>query len=290
VSHQRCLAHHTDSPPPGLGELLLCAGHYDRLTVALTGPAATKDHTLDATWGVKAFGTIAAHPTREQADHALHVATDRYLLNLGRLPSNTPPPVLVVSDGTDWCNPADYRPGGLARDWAALELREKTLRTGDTARAIHSSAEVPLPIDPRVADVRLRINHALAYWALEHADRQRLTRPALHSVYKSTRWLAGHIDWAARQPFAGAYVENILELRSRARHIIDLPQPRRTNVAGCIEIVDGRRCGGRLFTIARDAGDPTPVVIQCDTCTAAYDSPRWKRLRQRLHRAGKTAA
>lgn len=288
----RCEAPHGSNPPIALGELRLCTSHYDRLTDALTGLPATTAPALDATWGVRAWGSIAAHPTREAADHALNVATVRYwtLLHADRLPPGYLPPALAVSDGTDWCAPNDYRPGGLTRDWAALELREKTIRTGEPAPLAHGHAEASLPIDSGVADIRLRITHALGYWVRIHVDRQRLTQPTLPTVYRACRWLAGRIDWSAKQDFAGEYADNILELRNRARRTIDLPQPRRVDVDNCDMYVDGVRCTGTLFTIARDTNDPTPLVIQCNTCTAAYDSTQWERLGKRLRRARKPAA
>jgi hypothetical protein len=289
VSHQRCLAWHTSNPPTTLGELKLCESHYHRLTDALTGPSILKDPTaIDATWGVRAWGGTASHPTYDEATRAWNTASDRWLSlsHLGRMPL----PALVVYDGTAWCAPADYRPGGITRDWAALELREKHLHTGEPAPFVHGTADPAIPIDSAVADIRLRITHALGYWIREHVTHQQLTQPTPATVHQSTSWLARYTDWAAKQHWAGRYVDNLLELRNRARRTIDLPAPRRLDVGPCPAYVDGHRCAGLLFTIARDAGDSTPPVIQCSLCPAAYDSTQWKNLGKRLARRQDRAA
>lgn len=280
--HQRCLATHTANPPEALGELRLCERDYDRLTDALTGPSAAEDPTIEALWGYRAVisDTVTVAGSRTEAEHIVERSR---LRRDGRATDPGPYYVLLCGDGTGWWAPTVYRPAGLARDWAALEQREKTLRTGDPAPYVSSgAAEAPLPIDSTVADIRLRIDHALAYWVRQHLDSQNLTPPTLTTVYQTTTWLAVHRDWAARQDWAGKYADSLRELRDRVRRVIDLPQPRRFEVGPCVAYVDGHRCTGTLYTIARDSGDPTPMVIQCNTCPAAHDSTQWKRLGKRL--------
>lgn len=282
TTYQRCLATHTGTPPEALGELRLCESDYDRLTDALTGPSAAEDPTIEATWGYRgvASDTVTVAGSRTEAEH---IVERSHLRRIGRHPNPGPWLVLLCGDGTGWWSPTEYQPAGLARDWAALQLREKTLRTGDPAPYVaNGAAEAPLPIDTTVADIRLRITHALDYWVQQHVERNRLTRPTLATIYQTTKWLAVHKDWAARQNFAGEYADSLRELRSRVRHVIDLPQPRRFEIAPCPAYVDGHRCTGTLVTTARDPRDPTPVVIHCDTCPGAYDSTQWTRLRKRL--------
>lgn len=287
MSYQRCLATHPGNPPQAFGELRLCERDYDRLTDALTGPSAAEDPTIEATWGYRAIlsNTVTVAGSRIEAEQ---IVERSHLRRDGRPTEPGPYYVLLCGDGTGWWAPSIYRPAGLARDWTALQLRDKTLRTGDPAPYVsNGAAEPPLPIDTTVADIRLRITHALDYWVQLHVEQQRLTRPAVATIHQTTQWLALHRDWAARQDWAGQYADSLRELRDRVRRVIDLPQPRTFDVGPCICIVDGRRCPGTLRTIAREPRDPTPPVIKCSDCPAAYDATQWKRLGERLY--GRTA-
>lgn len=294
MNYQPCLATHTGNPPEAHAGLRLCTGDYDDLTDALTGPAAATDTTIEAVWGYTTGYRVVVCSHRAAADRGWHVAVKDHLERTskamlqpdhGKHAILGPPPALVCGDGTHWYDPRRYRPGGLARDWAALQLRDKTIHTGEPAPYVcNGAAEAPLPIDAAVADIRLRITHALAYWVRQHVTSRNLAQPDLATIYQTTAWLATHKDWAAAQDWAGTYADNLHELRTQARRIIDLPQPRHFEVAPCICIVDGHPCPGTLSTIAREPRDPTPVVIRCDTCPAAYDSPQWKRLSERLQR------
>lgn len=301
MTYQRCLATHTGNPPEAHAGLRLCTADYDRLTDALTGPAAASDLTVEAVWGYVDGAAVIVCADRQRAidsrERAYRTYSDRLSVYNARYTPETivPAPRVVgpvaCGDGTHWYDPRHYRPGGLARDWSALQLRDKSIRTGDPAPYVSNGAtEAPLPIDPAVADIRLRITHALTYWVQQHIQLRKLTQPplgALGTVYQVTTWLARHNSWAAAQDWAGTYADNLRELRAQARSIIDLPQPRTFDVGPCICIVDGHRCPGTLRTIARDARDPVPPVIQCSDCHAAYDATRWKRLGERLY--GKTA-
>lgn len=304
MPYQRCLATHTSNPPEAHAGLRLCTGDYDRLTDALTGPSAVQDPTVEAVWGYVDGTAVIVCADRQRAIDSRERAYRTYLDRLTAYnASYTPEAILpaprqvgpvACGDGTHWYHPRDYRPGGLARDWAALQLRDKTFRTGEPAPYVtNGAAEAPLPIDPTVADIRMRIQHALTYWVQQHIERRNLTQPplgALGTIYQITTWLTVHTDWAARQDFAGDYADNLRELHNDARRTIDLPQPRTFQVAACICFVDGQRCPGNLHTTARDPGDPTPLVIYCDYCPAAYDSTQWKRLGEKTERPGRTDA
>lgn len=294
MSYQRCLATHPSNPPEALGGLRLCDYDYDRLTDALTGPSAAEDPTIECAWGVHTWYGVAGYSTREQALRALTEQNRRYRLDqeseVGRQRWKRPP-VLLAGDGRKWIDPRRYLPGGIARDWVALELRDKTIRTGEPAPYVsNGAAEAPLPIDAAVADIRLRITHALAYWVRLHADGRNLAQPAAGTIYTTTAWLAVHCAWAAAQDWAGEYADNLRELRAQARTVVDLPRPRTFQVGSCICFVNGHRCPGTLHTIARDPGDPTPLVIYCDTCGAAYPSTQWKGLGDKVNPPGRTDA
>lgn len=293
MTDRTCIAPHPANPPRTLGELRLCTGHHRALQEALTGPSAAEDATIDCIWGVRDGNRVSIH---DSAGAAYSAATTANIVAEAMQASRNPyqvafrPYTVVCGDGETWHAPRDYRPGGLARDWAALQLRERTIHTGEAAPYATGSTEPALPIDDRLADLRSQVLHDLDWWTGEHAEQLRVARPATRTVHQAVAWLARHIDWSAAQPFAGEYVAVLTELRARIRRAVDLPAPRRTDVGPCVEHDRGRRCPGRLFTIARDPGDPVPVVIQCDTCTAAYDSARWKRLGERLKHAGRMAA
>lgn len=295
MTHQRCLATHLSNPPEALGGRRLCERCSDRLTDALTGPSAATDLTVEAVWGYISGYSVVICTDRQRAIEGRETALRAWIKRLDRAAQQPQRPDLieaagprpgpvVCGDGTRWYNPRDYRPGDIARDWAALQLRDKSIRTGEPAPYVsNGAAEAPLPIDAAVADIRLRIEHAITYWIAEHIDRQQLVQPDLATIHQAITWLARHLDWATRQDFAGKYVDNLRDLHNSARSVIDLPQPRTFDVGPCICIVDGRRCHGTLRTIARDARDPTPPVIKCSDCPAAYDSTRWKSLGKRLY-------
>lgn len=299
---QLCIAHHPDNPPRVLGGLRLCPGHHHALEDALTGPSAAADPTIEAAWGVRHYwdrqhwGDVVRHGTAAQARAARHAAEARYTAIAARLARQDPPvtiswqpPIVVCSDGTTWVAPQDYRPGGLARDWAALELRGPALRTGEPAPFITSSADPGLPVDERVAELRSQILYDLDWWARDHADHLAVTPPAPTTVHQVVAWLARYRDWAAAQPFAGEYVAVLTELRGRVHRLIDLPQPARHFIGPCLERRDGQHCTGQLWTRLREPGDPALPVIRCDTCSTTYDSTQWESLRNRLTRGNAVA-
>lgn len=285
MTFQLCIAPHRDNPPGALGGLLLCTGHLATLDEALTGPSAADDPTLDAVWGVRTWWGIAGYRDRADAIRALDSNRARYDADL-RLPRQQrkwrQPPALFVGDNTTWYDPRDWRPGLLARDWAALA----GLTNHKTAAAsyVSGSSEPRLPINPAVAELRDRIPGALASWARVHLEESpyAMTPPKAGTPAVLCAWLAVHREWAAAQPWAGEYVAELGQLRARARKLIDLPRRPRAVVGPCVECVDGRRCGGTLSSAIRDEDDPRASLIECDGCEAAYDSTQWMRLGQRV--------
>lgn len=239
-----------------LGELSVCADHYGDIADALTGPSAATDTTLDVVWGSR---------------------------NGMRM---------VSGDGITWWSPRDYRPARIARDYAALGDRLAGQITGEHIAA-STSAEVPLPLDAAVADLRKAIHRTLASWQVLHVEKFNLSTapPAGATVAQLAAFLAIHRDRAAAQDWAGDYAEELRDLRWRARKLIDLPQPRRVPIAPCPETAGGVRCAGRLWLTPREERDARPVSVSCDTCPAVYTGERWKRLSERLlAQAGRQAA
>lgn len=284
-----CIAAHRTEPDrarPALGGLLLCAGHYEGLVEALTGPSAADDPTLDAVWGVRERHIVTVYGLeRRHADGA--VAAAERLRTLARTRKEPPPwafeppGTVVCGDGETWHDPAHYRPGALVRDYLTLG----TLLTGHvTAAAAHVSGTTDwrLPIADHVAELRSQIRHDLAVWARTHADQLAATPPAAADPAALSAYLARYTDWSAAQPWAADYVTVLNELRGRARAFIDLPQPRRVDVAACVERPAGIRCTGRLSTRLReDPSDPL-LPIECDTCPASYSGEQWERLGKRI--------
>jgi hypothetical protein len=278
-----CIAAHRVDPArlrPALGGLLLCAGHFDALTETLTGPSAADDPTLDAVWGVRTWvGVIICGPRTDAVGVlALRTAScDREHDPRRRVEPGT----LACGDGETWHTPRDYRPGALARDYLTLG----TLLTGHVTTAAAHVSGTPdwrLPIADHVAEARTRIRHVLASWARLHAEELPSTPPSGDHPTVTSAWLARYTDWSAAQPWVDEYLAELTELRGRARALIDLPQPRRVDVAACVEYPGGVRCTGQLSTRLREDGDPQPSVIECDTCDAAYTSERWQRLGERI--------
>lgn len=251
-----CTAPSHDRPPIALGELAVCEHHFGDITDALTGPSAATDTTMDVVWGIRAGVRM------------------------------------VCGDGMTWHNPRDYRPARIARDYAALGERLTGQTTGEHVAARHS-AEAPLPLDVAVAELRFDMQRKLASWAQLHADEITLysSPGAGATVAQLATWLATYREKAAAQPWAGAYADELRDLRRQARRLIDLPQPRRVAIARCVETSGGVRCAGTLHLTPREERDPRPVSAGCDTCGVVYTGERWYRLSKRLvAQAGRRAA
>lgn len=294
MTAQLCNAPHRDNPPRALGGLRLCPGHHGALEDALTGPSAADDPTLDAIWGVRTWWGIAGYENRTDAHRALDEARVRYRADQRKEPEHRTwrlPPKLFVGDGSAWTEPRNWRPGGITRDWSALGHRAKSHRTGDPAPYVIRSAENPLPIDERLAEVRHHIPSVLTSWATLHARELDVAGPQFGaSVHQLAAFLARYVDWSAAQEWAGDYVRELGELRARARTLIDLPRPPRAEVGPCPEYQDGQRCVGVLRSTVREERDPRPSSIDCDRCGATWDSTQWMRLGQRVEAVARRAA
>lgn len=251
-----CTAPSHDRPPAALGELHVCEDHFGDIVDALTGPSAATDPTMDVVRGIRDGVRV------------------------------------VCGDGVTWHRARDYRPARIARDHAALGLRLTGQTTGEHI-ASTPRAEAPLPLDVAVAELRFDMQRKLASWAQLHADEITLysSPGAGATVAQLATWLATYCEKAAAQPWAGAYADELHDLRRRARHLIDLPQPRRVAIAQCVETPGGIRCAGTLRLTPREERDTRPVSVACDTCLAVYTGERWKRLSARLiAQAGRMAA
>jgi hypothetical protein len=288
-----CIAPHRtdpDRPRTALGGLRLCAGHHTALVETLTGPSAADDPTLDAVWGVRTHRGVTIHGTRDAAACAWTMAKTTQP-PVGPPPNFAiqAPPTLVCGDGETWHDPRTYRPGGLLRDYLTLA----TVLTGHRTVAgayVTGTVDWQLPIADPVAELRSQIRHDLTRWARTHADELNVTRPASEEPAHLSAWLARYTDWSAAQPWIDDYLSVLTELRGRARTLIDLPRPRRVDVAACVERPGGVRCTGRLWTRLREDRDPTPPIIDCDTCEASYTGDRWKRLGERVEADTRRAA
>ena len=251
-----CTAPSHDRPPAALGELHVCEDHFGDIVDALTGPSAATDSTMDVVRGIR---------------NGVRV---------------------VCGDGATWHRARDYRPARIARDHAALGLRLTGQTTGEHI-ASTPRAEAPLPFDVAVAELRVDIHRKLASWTALHVETFDLnTTPGPGATVDAlATFLAVHREQAAARDWGGAYADELHDLRRRARHLIDLPQPRRVAIAQCVETVGGIRCAGTLRLTPREERDPRPVSVACDTCPAVYTGERWHRLSARLiAQAGRMAA
>jgi hypothetical protein len=147
---------------------------------------------------------------------------------------------------------------------------------------VTGTTEAMLPINPAVAELRDRISGAMASWARIHVEEMPATAPHNAAPVIVGAWLARYTDWSADQPWAGEYVAELVELYGRARRLIDLPAPRRTQVGPCPQRSDGKRCTGTLWSNIREERDPRPSEVFCDACGEIWDSTQWLRLGQRV--------
>jgi hypothetical protein len=256
VTTRLCTAPSHNRPPVALGELHVCEDHYGDIADALTGPSAATDPTMDVVRGRRDGVRV------------------------------------VCGDGVTWHRARDYRPARIARDYAALTLRLTGQTTGEHVAARHS-IEAPLPFDTAVAELRVDIHRTLASWVGLHVEKFNLNTAPTPSatVAQLAAFLAVHREQAAARDWGGAYADELHDLRRRARHLIDLPQPRRVAIAQCVETPGGIRCAGTLRLTPREERDTRPVSVACDTCPALYTGERWHRLSARLiAQAGRMAA
>lgn len=292
MTAQLCIAPHRDNPPTAASGLKLCFGHHATVVEALTGPSAAQDQTVECAWGYTdgQHIVLCADAHRAFVERAAAIAIymeriHRTTLRLGQSITavlGPPPGPVMCGDDDGWYLPHEYRPGGLTRDWLALQQRGSTQATGEQAPYVSHGTDNPLPIDGRVAQLRHDVPAVLRSWTGLHVQTFGVTAPASPSVGQLVTWLAIYRDHAAAQDWAGDYVRELGELRARARRLIDLPGPARAAVGPCPERIEGQQCGGTLYSDIREERDPRPSEVRCDACGTGWDSTQWMRLGQRV--------
>lgn len=154
---------------------------------------------------------------------------------------------------------------------------------------VTGTAHAPLPLNERVADIRVGIRRTLASWAAVHAEELRATAPADDEPATVGRWLARYTDWAAAQPWVDDYLGELLALRGRAWSAYDLTRIRSAFPVGRCYLVDaaGAPCGGVIRVVIRERRDETlETTVACDSAPEHVWSPeQWTRLGRHLTNA-----
>jgi hypothetical protein len=183
-------------------------------------------------------------------------------------------------------------------DADADELTEGRTARHDTA-PLTGTGEKPLPIDLRLADLRLGwtdsegphngIRATFVSWVKFVADERELAVPE-DTLPALSRFLRRHHAFLVGHELAAGYATEILEL-GRLAHALFNPSGRRRftkeNVMVCPEVIDGQQCPGNLWALLTP-DDPYADVaneLVCDACETRTPSTEWLTLGRRIRAA-----
>jgi hypothetical protein len=180
-------------------------------------------------------------------------------------------------------------------DADADELTEGRTARHDTA-PLTGTGEKPLPIDLRLADLRLGwtdsegphngIRATFVSWVKFVADERELAVPE-DTLPALSCFLRRHHAFLVGHELAAGYATEILGL-GRLAHALFNPSGRRRftkeNVMVCPEVIDGQQCPGNLWALLTP-DDPYADVaneLVCDACGTRTPSTEWLTLGRRV--------
>lgn len=166
------------------------------------------------------------------------------------------------------------------------------LATGGTGgEPVSGSKGNGLPYRVGVAGLRWDIKAHLVGWVKLLIEERNLTSWPADNAIDLAAFLRRHIDWWASHDLAGELISDMAIGVSRATGMADLPRDRvRVKVGPCPErVVDdpmepSRPCGGTCWAHFPQKRDEHPW-IDCDRCTAVWNSFQWRRLGRRIEKA-----
>jgi hypothetical protein len=179
-----------------------------------------------------------------------------------------------------WRDGARTRSPGLAELYHDLE---QVLAGGGQGGAMYvsGSRDLPLPIQPVVADHRRDITEILASWVTQHMADWPETGPGTIDPKVTTRWLSLRLDKAATAEWITDYASELRALRGRAFALLDPVRTSRFPVAWCVTA----GCGDMLVAdiVTNDA--LLPPLIYCAGCGAEWPPHRWIELGRAVRKA-----
>jgi hypothetical protein len=138
------------------------------------------------------------------------------------------------------------------------------------------STELPIPLHPAAADLRMHMRVKMAGWIPIVTDQRGLTTPRIDAVDGSQRamdqiaaWLLPHHDWLLYTDPEG-YAADLGDLHSAAWGIAYPSGRSRREFAPC----PTEDCGGTLCAWLAP-GDLLPKALACDTCGAEVAPSKW---------------
>jgi hypothetical protein len=150
-------------------------------------------------------------------------------------------------------------------DQAALDSK---LARHDGA-PLTGTGEKPLPIDPRMADLRVDARDILAATALRVAMEQHFSPPR-NNLKALSLFLSRHLTWIVAQDWVEHFAAETFELGGKAAAILR-PSGRRRfthKTMYCREVVEGEPCTGQMWALLTP-DDPYAEMsseVACDTC------------------------
>lgn len=141
--------------------------------------------------------------------------------------------------------------------WLAGELDVTISRqTGAAIGSMRPSAEKPLPVNMRAADIAARLQSELMHWSAEVAGMRGTDVDAVSTAGFAV-WLLANVDGVRLHPHAGEIARNIADVVRDAVHVIDRPAERW--YAGPCE------CGADMYSRSKEGS------VRCPQCQAEYD-------------------
>jgi hypothetical protein len=153
---------------------------------------------------------------------------------------------------------------GLAEIPALVTDMDLTLsrQTGVTAQDGGRSAEVALPFNIRVSEVRANLHGTLVGWVRDiHDDDEFYPSDADEDL---SRWLLARLDRIRVHPAAEQIVDEIGYAVTEARKAVDRA-PERLYAGPCLTPTDTGKCAGELYA------KPGAESVKCRDCETVHD-------------------
>jgi hypothetical protein len=138
------------------------------------------------------------------------------------------------------------------------------------------TGEKPLPIDPRMADLRVDARDILAGWSRMTAEERHLSPPR-RNLKALCAFLGTHLAWVTAQDWVDEFAREAFDLGGKAAAILRPSGNRQFPVGECIEDVDGERCTGTMWALLTpsDSNYIAAAELACDSCPARVESANW---------------
>ncbi len=154
------------------------------------------------------------------------------------------------------------------------------------------TGERPMPIDPRIADLRVDARDILTAWCRLVAEERHLSPPRVR-LTALCAFLERNLAWVVGQDWIDEFAAETFDLGSKAHGILRPSGNRQFPVGECVETVDGERCPGTMWALLTpsDSNFMAAAELVCDQCECRVHSADWVQYGHRLKKmeAGEAA-